>query len=271
MQVYLATVVTYHIGGIMIKEFSFEVQKKLGYYIYAYFEPNEQYPFYIGKGKGNRVFSHLIEAKKLYLMKSEDIKKEFHEKSKIIMNLFDKGVEPRIEILHHGLDENEAKIAEAVAIDLFSKDNLTNIQRGYHSKEFGRTDISSLIMKYDTEEVTVEDQAILITINTYFDPDMETVELYDRVRSCWKLSKNRAEKAEYVFAVYQGKILEVYKPVAWIDGFSTMRADGVYYEPIDNRIEFVGRVATEDVRAKYKGKKVKNYIKSQNPCQYINC
>ena len=50
------------------------------------------------------------------------------------MNLFDKGVEPRIEILHHGLDENEAKIAEAVAIDLFSKENLTNIQRGYHSR-----------------------------------------------------------------------------------------------------------------------------------------
>ena len=163
----------------MIKEFSFEVQKKLGYYIYAYFEPNEQYPFYIGKGKGNRVFSHLIEAKKLYLMKSEDIKKESHEKSKIIMNLFDKGVEPRIEILYHGLDENEAKIAEAVAIDLFSKDNLTNIQRGYHSKEFGRTDISSLIMKYDTEEVTVEDQAILITIRARLETHLSIMKRFN--------------------------------------------------------------------------------------------
>ena len=66
----------------MIKEFSFEVQKKLSYYVYAYFEPNEQYPFYIGKGKGNRVFSHLIEAKKLYLMKSEDIKKNIMKNQK---------------------------------------------------------------------------------------------------------------------------------------------------------------------------------------------
>lgn len=253
----------------MITEFSYEVQQKLGYYVYAYFEPNEQYPFYIGKGKGNRVFSHLADARK-YMSGSENVDTDLHEKLKVIIKLFKMGAEPRIEILYHGLDEKEAKVAEAIAIDLFSKDNLTNIQRGYHAKYFGRGDINSIIMKYDSEEVVVEEKAVLININVYIDPDKNIVELYDRVRSCWNIKKDRAEKAQFVFAIHQGKILEIYEPAAWVQGCATMKSDGIYRETEEKRIEFVGKVAPREIRARYRGKKIKNFIKSQNPCQYVN-
>lgn len=255
----------------MITEFSYEVQKQLGYYVYAYFEPHEQHPFYIGKGKGNRVFSHLLEAKKLYEMKTEEFDNEFHDKVKIIKKLFKKGIEPRIEILYHGLDEKEAKIAEALAIDLFSKDSLTNIQRGYRARQFGRIDINSIIMKYDTEEVAIDEEAILIKINKYIDPDRDIVALYDRVRSCWAINKEHAERAKYVFAVYKGKILEIYEPAAWLKGCATMRFDGIYRDIEEKRIEFVGRLAPQEVRIKYRGKRIKDYAKTQNPCQYVNC
>lgn len=41
------------------KLFSHQVIEKLGYYIYLYINPNDHSIFYVGKGKDNRVFTHL--------------------------------------------------------------------------------------------------------------------------------------------------------------------------------------------------------------------
>ncbi|WP_263312590.1 hypothetical protein [Campylobacter sp. LR264d] len=40
----------------MIKEFSQEIIEQLGYYVYGLIDPRNGRYFYIGKGKGNRVF-----------------------------------------------------------------------------------------------------------------------------------------------------------------------------------------------------------------------
>ena len=42
------------------------VINKLKYYVYLYSDPETNEIFYIGKGKGNRVFSHLTENKNKY-------------------------------------------------------------------------------------------------------------------------------------------------------------------------------------------------------------
>ena len=41
-----------------IIEFSEEVQNKLGHYVYRLIDPRNGETFYIGKGKGNRLFAH---------------------------------------------------------------------------------------------------------------------------------------------------------------------------------------------------------------------
>lgn len=100
-------------SGIMIKEFSHKTIEALGYYVYVYSDPDTRRPFYVGKGKGNRVFNHMDD-------QSEN------EKVRKINDIKARGKEPNIEILAHGLDEETAFKVEAAAIDLIGIENLTN-------------------------------------------------------------------------------------------------------------------------------------------------
>lgn len=43
----------------MIKEFSNSVSERIGYYVYILKDPRNDSIFYVGKGKGNRLFQHV--------------------------------------------------------------------------------------------------------------------------------------------------------------------------------------------------------------------
>ena len=45
----------------MIKKFSNETKEALGHYVYVYSDPDTKKPFYVGEGKGDRVFNHLYD------------------------------------------------------------------------------------------------------------------------------------------------------------------------------------------------------------------
>src|SRR5688572_1020267 len=102
-----------------------EVAKILKSYVYVYIDPRNGKPFYIGRGKGNRIFSHLSE-------KSEA------NKVRQIEEIRDDGKEPRIEVLRYGLSDIEASLVEAASIDLIGKARLTNLMAGHHEGSFGR-------------------------------------------------------------------------------------------------------------------------------------
>lgn len=174
-------------------KFTPEVIEKLKYYIYLYLDPDTNEVFYVGRGRGNRTFTHL----------SDELKSN---KTKRINEIRKRGKKPKIEILIHGLeDESLATKVEAAVIDLIGVQNLTNKVRGWHSRVHGRMEVPEIIGLYNQKDVKITEPALLIRINRLFRYGMSPVELYDATRGIWKIGPNR-EKARYAFAVYDGII-----------------------------------------------------------------
>jgi hypothetical protein len=245
--------------------FSSETIASLGYYVYIYSDPDSNIPFYVGQGQGNRVFDHLKDRSKC-------------DKVDKISEIRSKGKEPLIEILAYGLDKDTAVKIEAAAIDLIGINNLTNIQRGHHSAEYGRIGVARLNAMLSKESLSIDDitdDVIMIRINELYRNGMLPYELYDITRSAWAVNINTAKKAKYAFAVYGGIIIEVYSIIEWIKGGgTTMNSNRKYGENIDKdakRYEFIGNLAPQEIRDKYINKSVANIFRhgARNPIHYV--
>lgn len=240
-----------------INKFSQAISKKLGYYVYIYTDPRDGKVFYVGKGKGNRAFAHLEEDSE-------------HDKVKIIREIREAGLEPQIEILVHGLEDEASLRVEAAVIDLLGKDNLTNKASGYRSSTHGRMTVNQLRGTYEAEEVEVTDPSILIKISQLFRHNMTEMELYDATRHAWSVGE-KANQIKYALAVYDGIVREVYEISTWLPAGSTFMSDGPSGgKGASTRKEFVGKVAPEEIRDKYLYKAVNTYFKKgqQNPITY---
>ena len=237
------------------------VQERLGTYVYLYVDPRDKRPFYVGKGQGTRIFSHLTDTTEC-------------EKVKRIEELRKLGLQPELEILRYGLTEKEAYFVESAAIDLIGVSELTNRVRGHGFLEGGRARLEDLVQDLNAEEVRINDKAILINISRLYRYGMSALELYDATRGVWKVG-DRCIAAEYAFCLYGGIVREVYTISAWVPAGSTMTGRNFEEKAYDmsKRREFVGKVAPEPIRKKYLGKSVRSYLTqgSQNPIKYVNC
>jgi uncharacterized protein len=244
-----------------IEKLSPKVVEQLGYYVYLYVNPLDDSIFYVGKGKGNRALTHLGDA-------SES------EKVRTIKRIRAHGEEPRIEILHHGLeDEISALRIEAAVIDLLGKASLTNHVRGWESNIVGRIALAELIALYDSEPVSINEPALLIRVNRLYRYGISSEELYEITRGVWKIGSRR-DKAQYACAVYRGLVREVYQIDQWFPAGTThYRTRTIDEVNVPGRWEFSGVIAEPAIRDKYVGKAVENYLaaNSQNPIKYINC
>lgn len=246
-------------------KFSSTVVTKLKYYVYLYSHPKTGEVFYVGKGKDNRAFAHLDDARE-------------SEKVAYINDLRAHGLQPKIEILIHGLDDEQTALrVESSVIDLIGINQLMNVQSGYHSSTFGRMDVAQIMAAYEKRKVVVEDPAILIRINQAFRYSMSAVELYDYTRGQWRLNPDNARRAKYALSVYSGIVQEVYEIRDWYEAGTTfsIRADNANIERgaderMKGRYEFIGNIANEPHRSKYRHGSVQHYFEkgNSNPILY---
>jgi hypothetical protein len=183
------------------------------------------------------------------------------------------GLQPRLDILAHGLANEETALRiEAAVIDLLSLDDLTNAVRGWRSIQLVRMSLEELIPYYAAKPVTIEDPVLLIRINRLYRHGMPDKELYEATRGVWRLGSRR-ERSRYAFAVFEGIVREVYAIDKWHPagtlGYETRHEDLA----VKGRWEFEGRVAPEGVRKRYVGGSVATYFAkgSQSPIKYVNC
>lgn len=242
------------IHHIRIKSmFSQAVIESLKYYVYFLKDSRTDTVFYVGKGVGNRIFNHLDCA-----IESDGET----EKLDTIRDIINSGNTVGHFILRHGLDEKTAFEIEAALIDFVGMQNLSNLQGGHYSSDFGLKTAEEISAIYEAEDLLTDIPLILININRLYRRDMTDKELYDSTRKAWVIG-SRKEKAKYAVATYRGLAREIYKIEDWF--------------PIDvngkPRWGFNGSVADNEVRESLRYKSISSYFEqgAANPVRYLNC
>lgn len=242
----------------MIQRIPRDVVRRLGYYVYAYVNPLDGKIFYVGKGRGQRILSHLAD-------------RADNRKVATLKQILAAGKQPRLEILAHGLGSKERALqVEAAVIDALGLLSLTNQVRGWRSSRYGRTPLEELIAHYRRRPVRIQEPSILIRITELYRPQMTASELYDATRASWKVGEKR-QRAKYAFAVFEGIVREVYEIKEWLEAGSTFNSRDPHGVRSPNRWEFVGRVAPERVRRRYINRDVSGYFKqgARYPISYV--
>lgn len=249
-----------------------------GFYVYALIDPRSNDVFYIGKGTGNRVFSHEMESGKTSVVEKEKIRK--------IQDIEKSGLSVKRIMVNWGLSEQEAFASEASLINLFnfiSGNQLSNIVAGHHIHE-GLT-VENFELKYGAVPLKIEEikhNILIIKINKLYRKDMSNYEIYDAVRGMWKVSLEsiKSRKIQYVFAVYNGLIVGVYKPDEWhyvyenIDLPQHDKMDVETFERLKNRAYFICKKNNElDEEGRFYLHKSIAELKvnqsAQNPISYL--
>jgi hypothetical protein len=241
----------------MISEFKQSVIEKVETYVYILIDPRNNKIFYVGKGKGNRIFQHVKGG-----LKEETRNGEESLKTSLIKEIIKSGHEVKHFIVRHGLTDEVALEIESAIIDLLSNEylklsDLTNEVKGHDSWERGMTTADELNLRYSAEPVDIKEPAIIFTINQLYNENMTAEELYNATHCCWNVGVDR-EKAKYAIAAYAGLVREVYEIEKWQPS------------KVEGRWEFTGKIADDEIRKRYLYKSLEKYIKkgAQNPIRY---
>lgn len=248
--------------------FSSEVIASLGFYVYRLIDPRNGQTFYVGKGKGNRVFAHINDALKNYHGENYEGNDDESISTKIqtIREIKNDGLDV-IHVIHrYGLTESESFEVESALIDAYS--GLTNMQAG-HSNDRGVTNAYVLQKNLSVTqyEEPTDIKYIIIktrwnTVDSYQEiyPSMNRADcIYEATRASWVINPERARKYDYVLGVIDGIVQGVYKVKEWIQTSDSNRYE-FYRDEIDDNIVqyFIHKRIPEE------------YIKkgSSNPVQY---
>lgn len=221
------------------QSFSPEVARKLKTYVYRLIDPRNGETFYIGKGKGNRVFSHIRAEQNL---EGDDAENKILRIRKIRLAGFEVG-----HVIHrHGMDEKTAFEVEAALIDAYP--GLTNLAGGAGS-EYGAMHANEILQRYRAEVAVFRDKVMLIKVNK----SAAEQSLYEATRHSWRISLDKAREAEYVLSVVQGLIVAAFKPEEWLPA-TAKNFPG--REPAEGRIGFNGREAPPHIQGRYLNKRI---------------
>jgi len=233
--------------------------EKLNFYVYVLVDPLDQKPFYIGKGKGNRVFHHKME-----LLKNPELLDS--EKKNRISEIVNQGLEINHLIIRHGLTESESFLVESVLIDYQNhfEIGLTNLVSGQDSGFYGIKTTDELIRQYNAPKLeSIDHDVIIININRGYSNTKSNLSIYEATKQAWVINRKRLPLIQYALSEFQGIIIGVFKVNEW---YQVKTKDN----KLNNRWGFNGEEATDDIKKLYMNKSIAHTKKrgAANPIRY---
>ncbi len=232
-----------------------DVAQKLKTYVYRLIDPRNGETFYIGKGQGNRVFSHI---RAEHNLEGDELDNKVRRIRKIRLA----GFEVAHVIHRHGMDEETAFEVESALIDAYP--GLTNVVGGVGGSDYGAMHAREIIRRYSAEPAVFQHKALLISVNR----SAAERSLYEATRYAWKISRSKAEQADVVLATLQGLIVGAFVADGWLDATP---ANFPGRDGVPGRLGFVGKEAPDAIQSLYVGKRVPDeYCKrgAANPIKY---
>jgi uncharacterized protein len=237
------------------ESFPEEVARQLKTYVYRLIDPRNGETFYVGKGRGNRVFSHIHA--------EEGLKESLLDnKMQRIREIRLAGFDVAHVIHRHGMSDETAFEVEAALIDAYP--GLTNIASGAGASDYGAAHAQEIIRRYSAEPAVFHHKALLINVNR----TAAETSLYEAVRYAWKISRFRAEQAEVILASVRGLIRGAFIADEWL---AADPANFPNREEMPGRLGFNGREAPREFWDLYVGKRVPDEYRKRgasNPIKY---
>lgn len=240
-------------GTFEPKSFSPEVAERLRTYVYRLIDPRNGETFYVGKGRGNRVFEHSREQ-----VDAADP----GNKVKRIRDIRTAGFEVAHVIHRHGMDDKTAFEVESALIDAFP--GLTNVVGGIGGGDFGVMHAREIIERYAAEPAVFRHRAMLISINRTVAEESP----YEAVRYAWKVSLKKAKEAEIILATVQGLIVAAFIADEWLPATAENFPGR---EPVPGRYGFRGHDAPAKLANLYLRRRVPDEFRRRgaaNPVKY---
>ena len=193
----------------LVDVFPKEVLRHLGYYVYRLVDPRDGNTFYVGMGKGNRVFDHVKRV--LKFKKKEGAEDSESAKYDTIQRIHAANLEVITIIHRHNLSREEAFEVEGALIDAYP--GLTNVQNGHGNADRGCANADEIIARYGAKEAKVpQGKYLLIKIRQSMVDERGSV--YEAVRKHWRIDVQRANGLK-VLACVDGVVRGVFIPEAW--------------------------------------------------------
>jgi hypothetical protein len=193
-----------------------EVAEQLGFYVYVLRDPRDHQVFYVGKGKGNRVYAHRAAATG---KDPDDTAAVSTAKRQRILDIEQAGYEVEHLFVRTGLaTDDEAFTAEQAVIDAYDATGveLTNLQGGHNSATHGLSTVEAAVARLAAPLApSISQPVVVLIINRAWRPDMNPEEIYQATRGHWIVSLRTRQLVKYAFGVAYGLIRGVYRVDSW--------------------------------------------------------
>jgi hypothetical protein len=193
----------------------------LGHYVYALRDPRDGQVFYVGEGRGNRVFSHVraVLAGKMAPEQDDDPLKVRKNKAEVIHSIHADGRAVEHLILRDRIkNKSDALMVEQSVIDAYVATGhpLTNLVAGHGASVHGLSRVEDAAARHAARpSPPFRPGTIVFHLNQSWYPDISDDKLYEITRGDWGVSTRSQERHQIALGVANDIIRSAYAVDYW--------------------------------------------------------